>query len=149
MAMPSRPAGFVRRRLFRHGDRRALGQQIIRSIRRGTLMRHVIFAHPVTTCPHRMIDAAATARLVTATGFALRASAGFPGTVCAAIHLAAIAMAADEHLHATAQAQKQSCRGSVGIIAAIAPAMRKSRLTPWTHSPSGAIMPLHSCPCTV
>src|ERR1039458_6764543 len=108
MAMPSRPAGFVRRRLFRHGDRRALGQQIIRSIRRGTLMRHVIFAHPVTTCPHRMIDAAATARLVTATGFALRASAGFPGTVCAAIHLAAIAMAADEHLHATGQAQNQS-----------------------------------------
>jgi hypothetical protein len=34
-------------------------------------MRHVIFAHPVTARSRRMIDAAATARLVTATSVAL------------------------------------------------------------------------------
>ena len=42
-------------------------------------MRHVIFAHPVAARSRRMIEAAATARLVTATGFALRAPARFPG----------------------------------------------------------------------
>jgi hypothetical protein len=34
-------------------------------------MRHVIFAHPVAARSRRMIDAAATARLVTATSVAL------------------------------------------------------------------------------
>jgi hypothetical protein len=133
--------------LFRHGDRRVLGQQIIRSIRRGTVMRHVIFAHPVTACPHRMIDAAATARLVTATGFTLRPPTRFPRTACGAVHVAAIAMAADEHLHSAAQAQKEPGRCSGISLVAVAPAMRGGM--PWTHSPLGAILPLHSCPCTV
>jgi len=135
--------------LFRRGDRRALGQQIIRSIRRGTMMRHVIFAHPVTACPHRMIDATATARLITATGFTLRPTTRFPGTVCGAVHVAAIAIPADEHLHSAAQAQKEPGRRSGSTVVAIAPGMRGGRFMPWTHSPLGATMPLHSCPCTV
>ena len=61
-------------------------------------MRHVIFARPVAACSRRMIGAAVTALLVTATGFALRDRARFPGAAFGAINMAAIAMAADQYL---------------------------------------------------
>jgi hypothetical protein len=61
-------------------------------------MRHVIFARSVAACSRRMIDAAVMARLVTATGFALRAPARFLSAAFGAIDMAAIAMAADQDL---------------------------------------------------
>jgi hypothetical protein len=87
--------------IFRMGDRRRF-----RSIRCGTLMRHVIFARPVAACSRRMIGAAVTAPLVTATGFALRASARFPGAAFGAINMAAMAMAADQYLDPAALTQE-------------------------------------------
>src|SRR5258708_20099461 len=113
MAVPSWPTGCVPRRLFRHGQWRVLGQQTIESIGCGTLMRHVIFARPIAACSRRMIDAAVMARLVTATSFALRAPARFPGAAFGAINMSAIAMAADQDLDSAALTQKQSRRHSI------------------------------------
>jgi hypothetical protein len=93
-----------------------------------------------------MIEAAATARLVTATGVALRASARFPSTILDAVNVAAIAMAADQHLDPAALAQEQPRRRSTGLVAA---PMRGRRLVPWTQSLPGAMVPLHSCSGTV
>jgi hypothetical protein len=112
-------------------------------------MRHVIFVHPVAARSRRMIEAAATARLVTATGVALRAAARFPSTILDAVNVAAIAMAADQHLDAAALAQEQPRRRSTGLVVAIAARMRGRRLVPWTQSLPGAMVPLHSCSGTV
>ena len=96
-----------------------------------------------------MIEAAATAHLVTTTGVALRMSARFPSTALDAVHMAAIAMAADQNLDPAALAQEQPRRRSIGLVEAIAVRMCGRRLMPWTQPLSGAIMPLHSCSCTV
>jgi hypothetical protein len=106
--------------LCRRGHGLVLGHQIIQSIRHGTLMRHVIFAHPVAACSRRMVDAAAAARLVTPTGVALRASARFPSAAVGAVHLTAIAMAADKHLDPAAMAQEQPRRRSISSVVAVA-----------------------------
>jgi energy-converting hydrogenase Eha subunit A len=135
--------------LFRHSHCLVLGQQTIEAIRRGTLMRHSIFARPVAACSRRMIDAAVTARLVTATGFALRASTRFPGAAFGAINMAAVAMAADQYLDPAALTQEQPRRHSIGMVVAIPIRIRGLRLMPWTRSLPGAMMPLHSCSGTV
>jgi hypothetical protein len=77
-----------------------------------------------------MVDAAATARLVTATGVALRMSARFPSTALDAVHVAAIAMAADQHLDPAALAQEQPRRRSISFFVAIAASMCGSTLVP-------------------
>jgi len=104
---------------------------------------------PVAACSRRMIDAAVTARLVTATGLALRASARFPGAAFGAINMAAIAMAADQYLDPAAVTQKQPRRRSIGLGVAIPTRIRSLRLMPWTQSLPGAMMPLPSCSGTV
>jgi len=97
-----------------------------------------------------MIEAAATARLVTATSVALRAAARFPSTILDAVNVAAIAMAADQHLDPAAPAQEQPRRRSTGlVVVTIAARMRGRRLVPWTQSLPGATVPLHSCSGTV
>jgi predicted nicotinamide N-methyase len=116
--------------LCRRGHSLVLGHQIIQSIRHGTLMRHVIFAHPVAACSRRMVDAAAAARLVTPTGVALRASARFPSTALDAVHMAAIAMAADQNLDPAALAQEQPRRRSNNFFVAITARMCGSTLVP-------------------
>jgi len=77
---------------------------------------------------------------------AARSSARFQSAARNAVHVAAIAMAADQHLHPTALAQEQPRRRSIGLTA-IAARMHASML--WTKAFPGAIMPLHSCSCTV
>lgn len=69
-------------------------------------MRHVIFARSIASSSRRMIDATSAAQLIAATGLALRLSAYFLRTSFGAIHLAAITMAADQHLDLAATAQK-------------------------------------------
>jgi hypothetical protein len=97
-----------------------------------------------------MIEAAAMARLVTATSVALRAAARFPSTILDAVNVAAIAMAADQHLDPAALAQEQPRRRSTGlVVVTIAASMRGRRLVPWTQSLPGAMVPLHSCSGTV
>jgi hypothetical protein len=53
-----------------------------------------------------MVGAAVTAVLVTASGFALRAQARFPGAARGAINMAAIAIAADQYLDPAALTQE-------------------------------------------
>jgi len=149
MAMPSSPAGSAPRRLLRRSYCLVLGQQSIGAIRCGTLMRHVIFARPVAACARRMIGAAVTAALVTATGFALRAPARLPGAAFGAINMAAIAMAADQDLDPAALTQEQPRRHCIGMVVAIPARLRGLRQMPWTQSLPGAMMPLHSCSGTV
>jgi len=135
--------------LCRRSHSLVLGQQTIGSIHRGTLMRHVIFARPVAACARRMIGAAVTAALVTATGFALRDQARFPGAAFGAINMAAIAMAADQNLDPAALTQEQPCRHSIAMVVAIPARLRGLGQMPWTQSLPGAMMPLHSCSGTV
>jgi hypothetical protein len=92
--------------LFCHGSCLVFAQEIIGLVRCGTLMRHIIFARPIAARSRRMIDAAAAAHLITATGFALRLFACFLSASFGAINMAAITMAADEHLDPTTPAQE-------------------------------------------
>jgi len=138
MAVPSQGARSVHRLVRRH---RGLGQQIIAARGQGTLMRHVICAPPVTPRPLRMREAAAAARLITTPGFAHGAATRFARTTGRAVHLAAIATAADHHLGAAAPAQKEP-GGPLRIA-------RRVPDTAWTYFPRAAIIPPHSCPRTV
>ena len=77
-----------------------------------------------------MIEAAATARPVTTAGVALRMSARFPSTALDAEHVAAIAIAADQHLDPAAMAPEQPRRRSINFFVAIAARMCGSTLVP-------------------
>jgi len=127
----------------------AFGQKSIGSIRGGTLMRHVILARPVPAGAGRMIEAAVTAVLVTATGFPSRAPPGVLGAASGAIDMAAVAMAADQNLDPAALTQEQPCRHGIGMTVVIPDRLRGLRQMPWTQSLPGAMMPLHSCSGTV
>lgn len=138
MAVPSKGARSVHRLVRRH---RGLGQQIIAVRGQGTLMRHLIYAPSVTLRPRRMREAAAAACLITTPGFANGAAPRLARTAGRAVHLTAIATAADHHLGAAAPAQKEP--GRQLRIARPAPD------TAWTYFPRATIIPPHSCPRTV
>jgi hypothetical protein len=87
-----------------------------------------------------MGEAAAPARLVTAASGAQRISPRCPGTPFAAVNLAAIALAADQHLSPTAPAQKEPRRRRRVACCVNLASTRPSPLT---------IIPPHSCPRTV
>jgi hypothetical protein len=98
MAVPSRPTGAVPRHLFGHGHCLVFAQQTTGLVRCGTLMRHVICVRAIAACSRCVIDTAAPAHLITATGFALRLWARFPSAAFGAVKMAAITMAADQYL---------------------------------------------------
>jgi hypothetical protein len=123
-----------------------LTQQIIGAMRYGTLMRHVILARPVAAGARRVIEAAVTALLVTATGFPSRAPPGFLSAAFGAINMAAVAMAADQDLDPAALTQEQPRRHGIGMVMV---RLRDLRQMSWTQSLPGAMMPLHSCSGTV
>jgi hypothetical protein len=127
----------------------AFGQKSIGLIRGGTLMRHVILARPVPAGAGRMIEAAVTAVLVTATGFPSRAPPGVLGAASGAIDMAAVATAADQDLDPAALTQEQPRRHRIGMTVVIPARLRDLRQMPWTQSLPGAMMPLHSCSGTV
>jgi len=108
-------------------------------------MRHIIFSGPVTTRPGCVVEAAAAAGLVTPSGLPLRQQPGFAGTAFEAVHLAAIAMAADQDLRAAPPAQKQPGRHA-GLIWAAASGIRRSRVVFWTHPLLSAILIPHCAP---
>src|SRR6516162_9752562 len=97
-------------------------------------MRHV-FTPSVAPGPRRMGEAAAPARLITTAGVAQRVSPRRPGTPFAAVNLAAIAMAADQHLGPAAPAEKEPRRRREA---------RRVNLASTRPSPP-AIIPRHSC----
>jgi hypothetical protein len=108
-------------------------------------MRHIIFAGPVTTRPSCMVEAAVAAGLVAPSGLALRQQPGSPGTAFDTVHLAAIAMAADQNLRAARPAQKQP-GWHAGLIGATASGIRRSRGVFWTHPLLSAIFIPHCAP---
>jgi hypothetical protein len=71
-------------------------------------MRHDLCACPIAPGARGVREAAATARLVAAPGRSDRAAARLRRTRSAAVDLAAIAAAADDHLSAATAAQKQT-----------------------------------------
>jgi hypothetical protein len=117
-------------------------------------MRHVIFACPVLARPvvaraGRMVEPAATARLV-ASPRSLQGVAPCPGRTLGAVDMAPIAAATDDHLNPAirVRAQKELCLRPV-IMATTAAAPERRRLMAWTCAAAAAIMPLQSCLCTV
>ena len=77
---------------------------------------------------------AAAARLVTPAGSALGLAAGLLGAIAGTVKLAAVAAAADEHVHTAAGAQEK-------------PAWRLNAAAGmWTKTAMGGILPPHSCP---
>ena len=102
-------------------------------------MRH-FFTLSVAPGSHRMAEAAAPARLITAASGMQRVSPRRSRTPFAAVNLAAIAVAADQHLRPTATAQKKP-RGRCRAAGHVNPAS--------TRSSPPTIIPPHSCPRTV
>jgi hypothetical protein len=73
-------------------------------------MRHIFLPSTVATSALGVSEAAAAARLVALSCFALRAAPGLSRTASGTVDLTPIATAADQHLGATARAQKESGR---------------------------------------
>jgi hypothetical protein len=70
-------------------------------------MRHFFVARPVTTLSRGMAASPCRAVLVALPGALKRAAPDPLGAVFGTINLAAVAAAADQHLHPTARAKKQ------------------------------------------
>jgi len=71
-------------------------------------MRHVLVLNTVTTVAFGVIEAASTAALVELARLAYRATAGRLCTAGCAVDLASVAVAANQHLHPTSRAQKET-----------------------------------------
>src|SRR6516225_4696235 len=99
-------------------------------------MRHVLLSGAIATSPQRMINPAATARLVPPPGRALSFTSRCLCTTLCAINLAAITVAADEYLGPTACTQKKSGDRSRG-----------GRV--WTRATMIGILPRHACSARV
>ena len=94
-------------------------------------MRHVVLSGAIATGPRRMVHPTAPAGLIAPPGRALGVAPRRLCTALCAVNLAAITVAADEHLSLAAHAQKQ-------------PASRRRRRT-WTRSAMTGILPRHAC----
>jgi hypothetical protein len=77
-------------------------------------MRHALLSSAIAAGPRGMGCAAATPHLVALASLALILAPSIAGTTLAAIDLAAIATATDEHLRATAGTQKEAARPFAG-----------------------------------
>ena len=97
-------------------------------------MRHVLLSGAIATGPRRMVHPTAAAGLVPPPGRALGDAPRRLCTALRAVNLAAIAVAADQHLSLAAHAQKQPgsrrCRGQQRT---------------WTCSAMTGILPRHAC----
>jgi hypothetical protein len=116
-------------------------------------MRHVIFADPVLARPvaaraRRMVEPAATARLV-ASPRSLQGVAPRPGRTRSAVDMAPIAAATDDHLGPAIRVRTQKEPRLQPVTMAATAAPQRRRLTAWTRAAVAAIMPLQSCLCTV
>ena len=111
---------------------------IIRRLRWGTLMRHVLLGAPAAGT-RRMVHPTAAACLIAPPGGALGMMSSLLRAPGSAVNLAAVAAAADEHLNPAPSAQEQPRRSfhRIGCVPA------------WTASATGGILPRHACsaPC--
>jgi len=97
-------------------------------------MRHFLLPRPIAPGPRRMLEAATTARLITATGQALRDPPSLSGAALRTINIAAITTATDQHLGLAKGTEKEARRDGVGL----------STVT-WTNGATGEILPPHTC----
>jgi hypothetical protein len=116
-------------------------------------MRHFILARavlagPVAARSLRMVDPAATARLVTSPGLAQRPATGMRCTI-ATVQVTPIAIATDEHRDTAVldRTQKQPGSRRMAMLATAALVMRQPMA--WTPAAVTAMMPPQSCSCTV
>jgi hypothetical protein len=72
-------------------------------------MRHFFVARPVTTLSSRVAASPCRTILIALSGALLRAAPDPLGAAFGTINLAAVAAAADQHLHPTARAKEQPC----------------------------------------
>jgi len=101
-------------------------------------MRHVLAAPAVAACPRGMGEPPAAAALVSPPGILLGTAAGTRCASPSAVELAAIATTANQHLGATACAEKQPGRRSLSVCG--------SADARWTAAAIAGILALHSCP---
>ncbi len=104
-------------------------------------MRHFFVARPVTTLSRGMAASPCRTILVALASALLRAAPDPLGTAFGTINLAAVAAAADQHLHPTARAKKQPRRSRVGMV--------ETAIATWTTTAIAGILPLHACPARV
>ena len=97
-------------------------------------MRHVVLSGAIATGPRRMVHPTAAAGLVAPPGRALGVAPRRLCTALCAVNLAAITVAADEHLSLAAHAQKQPGRRR-----------RRWQQRTWTRSAMTGILPRHAC----
>src|SRR5262245_39746166 len=99
-------------------------------------MRHVFLPGAIVARSLGMVAAATVARLVTASGLALRAA---PSLLCASfcpVDITAIAAGADQHLDVAARTEieARACQSLIGIATET-----------WTNPAMGEIVSPHSC----
>jgi hypothetical protein len=104
-------------------------------------MRHFFVARPVTTLSSRVAASPCRTILIALSGALLRAAPDPLGAAFGTINLAAVAAAADQHLHPTARAKKQPRRSRVGMV--------ETAIATWTTAAIAGILPLHACPARV
>jgi len=97
-------------------------------------MRHVVLSGAIATGPRRMVHPTAAAGLVAPPGRALGVAPRRLCTALCAVNLAAITVAADQHLSLAAHAQKQPGRRR-----------RRWQQRTWTRSAMTGILPRHAC----
>ena len=97
-------------------------------------MRHVVLSGAIATGPRRMVHPTAAALLVAPPGRALGVAPRRLCTTLCAVNLAAITVAADQHLSLAAHAQKQPGRRR-----------RRGQQRTWTRSAMTGILPRHAC----
>ena len=104
-------------------------------------MRHFFVSRPITTLSRGMAASPCRTILVALAGALLRTAPDPLGTAFGTINLAAVAAAADQHLHPTARAGKQPRRSRVGMV--------ETAIATWTTTAIAGILPLHACPARV
>ena len=97
-------------------------------------MRHVVLSGAIATGPRRMVHPTAAALLVAPPGRALGVAPRRLCTTLCAVNLAAITVAADQHLSLAAHAQKQPGRRR-----------RRGQQRTWTRSAMTGILPRRAC----
>jgi hypothetical protein len=97
-------------------------------------MRHLVLSGAIATGPRRVVHPTAAAGLVAPPGRALGVAPRRLCTVLCAVNLAAITVAADQHLSLAAHAQKQPGRRR-----------RRGQQRTWTRSAMTGILPRHAC----
>jgi hypothetical protein len=103
-------------------------------------MRHFFAARPIAALSRGMPSPPRPTVLVALSGALKRPPPGLPRALSGTVNLAAVAEAADHHLHAAACAEEQPRRRRLGVT------WLNIR---WTYATIAGMLALHACPGTV